>query len=215
MARNIVDEYGWRDADETQAAGYITSVVIKELRSIKARRVLDFGAGNGALCARLKSEGFEVVGVELDESGAGIARHAHPDIPFYRAGTEDDPAHLSEAPFDAVVSTEVIEHLYAPHRLLAYASGVLKSDGHLMLSTPYHGYLKNLALCVFDKWDHHHDPLWTGGHIKFWSRNTPSKLLAGNGFQVTRFAGAGRLPYLWCSMVITAVNTATTLPQAR
>lgn len=73
-----------------------------------------------------------------------------------------------------------------------------------MISTPYHGYLKNLALSVFNKWDKHHTPLWHGGHVKFWSRKTLTQLLEANGFKVTEFHGAGRLPWLWKSMILVA-----------
>jgi hypothetical protein len=52
--------------------------------------------------------------------------------------------------------------------------------------------------------DAHFTALWDGGHIKFWSRKTLAKLLAGVGFDVVDFAGCGRFPYLWKSMVMTA-----------
>jgi 2-polyprenyl-6-hydroxyphenyl methylase/3-demethylubiquinone-9 3-methyltransferase len=70
------------------------------------------------------------------------------------------------------------------------------------LSTPYHGYLKNLALALCDRWDHHHTALWHGGHIKFFSRATIGRLLSDNGFEVQGFRGVGRVPYLWKSMVV-------------
>ena len=52
--------------------------------------------------------------------------------------------------------------------------------------------------------DHHYTALWDGGHIKFWSRETLTKLLEEFGFRVTDFRGAGRLPYLWKSMLVRA-----------
>jgi 2-polyprenyl-6-hydroxyphenyl methylase/3-demethylubiquinone-9 3-methyltransferase len=45
------------------------------------------------------------------------------------------------------------------------------------LSTPYHGYLKNLALAVSGKMDSHFGALWYGGHVKFFSIKTLQKLL--------------------------------------
>jgi hypothetical protein len=65
-----------------------------------------------------------------------------------------------------------------------------------IISTPYHGYLKNLVLALGNKWDSHLTPLWDGGHIKLWSRKTLSQLLSEAGFHVVRFIGAGRLPFL-------------------
>jgi len=55
-----------------------------------------------------------------------------------------------------------------------------------------------------NKWDAHLNPFWDGGHIKFWSRNTLSQLLNETGFGIVRFIGAGRLPFLWKSMIVVA-----------
>ena len=103
-----------------------------------------------------------------------------------------------------MVSTEVVEHLYRPRLLPAFARGLLEPGGYLVVSTPYHGYLKNLALSGSNGWDAHHTPLWDGGHIKFWSRATLTRLLEENGFEVVSFSGAGRLPWLWKSMILVA-----------
>lgn len=72
----------------------------------------------------------------------------------------------------------------------------------MILTTPYHGYLKNLILSIFNKWDFHLNPLWHGGHIKFWSRGTLAQLLREAGFEVVGFHGVGRLPYIWKSMIL-------------
>jgi uncharacterized protein (AIM24 family) len=74
--------------------------------------------------------------------------------------------------------------------------------GQIILTTPYHGYLKNLMLAATGKMDSHFTALWDGGHIKFWSRKTLSTLLEEQGFRVTNFKGSGRLPYFWKSMVL-------------
>ena len=47
-------------------------------------------------------------------------------------------------------------------------------------------------------------PIGTGGHIKFWSRAPLQSLLEKFGFREVEFIGAGRLPYLWKSMIVTA-----------
>jgi 2-polyprenyl-3-methyl-5-hydroxy-6-metoxy-1,4-benzoquinol methylase len=209
MAENIVDDYGWASGQGPQSCGYIAPRILELLAQLNVKRVLDLGAGNGALCVQIAAAGYEVAGVEYDKAGVELARKSHPEIPFYNFGVQDDPAVLLayEPVFDVVVSTEVIEHLFSPHLLPIYARGALKQGGYLIITTPYHGYLKNLALAILNKWDHHHTALWHGGHIKFWSRATLTQLLTENGFQVVDFSGVGRLPYLWKSMVLVAQKT--------
>jgi 2-polyprenyl-3-methyl-5-hydroxy-6-metoxy-1,4-benzoquinol methylase len=204
----LVGDYGWSAATAPQSCGYVTPAVLAILRALRVHSVVDLGCGNGQLCSQLRVAGFDAVGVDADEAGIAIARANYPGIHFYQSGFDGDPKQLLHAEgrrcFDAVVSTEVIEHLFSPQMLPRYAWGLLPASGYLVMSTPYHGYLKNLMLSVFDKWDHHHTALWHGGHIKFWSLRTLSQLLESNGFMVTGFQGAGRLPLLWKSMIITA-----------
>jgi 2-polyprenyl-3-methyl-5-hydroxy-6-metoxy-1,4-benzoquinol methylase len=206
MNENLVTNYGWSTAEVPNSCGYIAPRILEILKPLGVTRVLDIGAGNGTLCHQLRTEGYQVAGIEYDRQGFEIARASYPEIRFYNFGVQDDPAELlaEERQFDAVVSTEVIEHLYAPHLLPIYARAALRPGGYLLITTPYHGYIKNLVLSVLDKWDVHHHPLWHGGHIKFWSRATLTRLLAEYGFNVTGFSGVGRVPWLWKSMVLLA-----------
>ena len=171
------------------------------------RDVLDVGCGNGALAAELMRDGYTVVGIDGDVGGIAIARTNHPGVRFEVATFDQDPVKLgttADGRFDYVVSTEVVEHLYSPHELATFCFNALRPGGKLAISTPYHGYAKNLALSIFNKWDGHHTVDWHGGHIKFWSRRTLTRLLKQAGFTVTGFVGVGRVPFLWKSMILVA-----------
>ncbi len=81
---------------------------------------------------------------------------------------------------------------------------LLKPGGIPILSTPYHGYLKNLALAISGKMDQHFTALWEGGHIKFFSIATLSTLLRKEGLKVLELYRVGRVPPLAKSMVAVA-----------
>lgn len=139
------------------------------------------------------------------DSGVTLARTAHPSGHFEQAVVSMDTLQqLGEAPFDLVVSFEVVEHVYSPKTWAIGCLSALKPGGTLVCSTPYHGYLKNVLIALSGKWDHHHQPMHEGGHIKFWSFATLNKQLTQVGFEPARFQGAGRLPGLWKSMVLAA-----------
>jgi len=92
-----------------------------------------------------------------------------------RAGVLSDrvdyaPSAVGADSFDVAIATEVIEHLVRPHNLPGFAKQLLRPGGHLIISTPYHGYLKNPFIALSNKWDSHLSPPWDGGHIKLWSR---------------------------------------------
>jgi 2-polyprenyl-6-hydroxyphenyl methylase/3-demethylubiquinone-9 3-methyltransferase len=74
------------------------------------------------------------------------------------------------------------------------------------MTTPHHGYLKNLLIALANRFDSHVTPLWEGGHIEFWPRRTLETLLRDAEFVDLCFRGAGRSPYLWRSIVVGATR---------
>ena len=84
------------------------------------------------------------------------------------------------------------------------ASSKPAAEASSIVTTPYHGYLKNLTIALANKMDYHLSALWEGGHIKFESRRTLAILLREAGYHHLVFTGAGRIPYLWRHMVFSA-----------
>ena len=198
-------DYGYQAATMTHNFGYILQPLLSLLDKSKNTCILDLGCGNGFLVNYLISQGYNAYGTDASEKGIAIAKQTNPDHFFVQdISTGKLPVELQALNFDTIISTEVIEHLYDPAGFVEQCKHILGDKGTLILSTPYHGYLKNVMLGLFNKWDTHMDPLWVGGHIKMWSRATLSKLLTNGGFTVTNFKGTGRLPYFWKSMIIEA-----------
>jgi 2-polyprenyl-3-methyl-5-hydroxy-6-metoxy-1,4-benzoquinol methylase len=197
-------EYHYGSAQAAHTEAYLWRHIITLCAELGARRIVDIGCGNGALCRELASRGYEVVGCEPSAEGVRFAQSSAPELVFHQTGVDDDPAAVGNESFDVAIATEVIEHLVRPRNLPRFAKQLIRPGGHLIISTPYHGYLKNLFLALTNKWDAHLNPFWDGGHIKFWSRKTLSQLLNEGGFRVVRFIGAGRVLFLWKSIIIVA-----------
>ena len=199
-------DFGWTD-NAPHSVRYLHGRVLDACMPLDSTsRVLDLGCGNGHLLAMLREKGAgPLVGVDIAPDGVDRARKRCPDarIECVLAGT-DLLQELREEAFDLVVSTEVVEHVFDPDAWAATCYAAVRTGGRLVCSTPYHAYAKNLALCLLNRWDRHHQPLKLGGHIKFFSTDTLASLLARHGFEDIRFSGAGRVPYLWKSMIATA-----------
>jgi 2-polyprenyl-3-methyl-5-hydroxy-6-metoxy-1,4-benzoquinol methylase len=197
-------DYGFRSARWSCIHAYLLRPIVNKLNTRNGRKILDIGCGNGWMTNHLIALGFDVYGTDASESGIAIARQTNPDRFFVQDLTQNVlPPALRDLPFDTILSTEVIEHLYDPREYLDFCKRILGPEGEIILSTPYHGYLKNIALSMSGQMDKHFTALWDGGHIKFWSRQTLTHLLEEKGFGQIGFMGCGRLPYMWKSMIVT------------
>ena len=83
----------------------------------------------------------------------------------------------------------------------------LKPGGLLILTTPYHGYWKNLVLAITNSFDNHWHPLRDYGHIKFFSKSTMLSLFGEYALQNIQFQTVGRIPALARSMIVSAVKS--------
>lgn len=198
--------FGWLDDKATPAHAYLMPRIRELMPQVNGLRVLDLGSGNGYMAAQLAKH-HRVTGIDHAEDGIALARRACPTAEFHLMSVYDDLSCITpENGYDVVVCCEVIEHLYSPKRLLDNAFATLRPGGLLILSTPYHGYFKNLALSLLDGWDRHFHVEDEGGHIKFFSQKSLKRMLLDTGFEDVSFCNVGRLPLLWKSIVCRAVK---------
>lgn len=154
-------DYGWNNQELTAAHTYILPELLKLLKNVE-QPILDVGCGNGAIANYLISIGHTVYGIDASESGIKQANKINPNHFFVQnIDSKELPNDLKNIPFKTIISTEVIEHLYDPKGYIAFCKNILEQNGggHLIISTPYNGYLKNLLISIFNKWDLHLNPL--------------------------------------------------------
>lgn len=148
-------------------------------------RLLDVGAGVGALMTAAKRRGFEVKGVEVSEWAAAFARD--------EKGLDVHTGTLLNAPFapetfNLGIVNHVLEHVEAPLELLAGMRRVLKKDGLLVAGVPNIGSL--MAAIKGASWA----SLRPEEHIWHFTRGTLGELLRKAGFEVIRFESRENYP---------------------
>lgn len=203
MTEEISTGYAYADASGSHTNAYLWEPVTRELENYipSGGRVFDLGCGNGSLARHLRDLSYKVTGVDPSESGIAIANAADQDLCLEVGSAYEDLA-VKYGTFPAVVSLEVVEHVYYPRFYARCVADLLEPGGMALISTPYHSYFKNLALALSGKMDAHFTALWDHGHIKFWSVKTLTELFAEQGLTVEKVLRVGRIPVLAKSMIL-------------
>ncbi len=136
-------------------------------RAIEALRphskVLDFGCGTGQASRVFASEGHLVTGVDISRPAIAYAQEHTANATFVSIDSEERLP-FPDRLFSACYCSEVIEHLFDIDGFLAEINRVLEPRALFLLTTPYHGWVKNVIIAM-TRFDKHFDP--TGEHIRF------------------------------------------------
>lgn len=209
MTGTVVDlsGYVYEDSELNASHNYLVPSLLAILASLAVppsqRRVFEIGCGNGAVAAVLAKAGYQSTGVEVSAQGLKQARRRYPHLLLQPGSAYDRLAEI-HGQFPIVISLEVVEHLYAPRVFAKTLYDLVEPSGTAIVSTPYHGYWKNLALALTGGLDAHFTALWDHGHIKFWSMKTLKALLEEAGFKDISFRRVGRIPALAKSLIAIA-----------
>ncbi len=153
-AQKIVEAYGHNLPTSTKPAyfrlhRYRFAALLQALPPAPAR-VLEIGTTPGQFTGILRQAGYDVAGVDLfPEQRAELWRSLNVEVRYCNLDEQALP--YGDAEFDAVVFSEVIEHLAgSPLPALTEMARVLKPGGRLVLSTPNQMYLKSRLKTLFD-----------------------------------------------------------------
>lgn len=105
-------------------------------------RILDIAAGQGNFSLALAELGFDVTWNDLRADLADYVR-----LKYERGQLRFAPGNAFELQFpslfDAVLITEIIEHVAHPDDFLAKAAALVRPGGYIVMTTPNGGYFRN------------------------------------------------------------------------
>ncbi|MFD5628891.1 MULTISPECIES: class I SAM-dependent methyltransferase [unclassified Streptomyces] len=165
-----------------------------------AKTVLDIGCGDGSAAATAAPllAGHRLVGVDWSQDAL---RRAHAHVPYaIRGELTDGGLPFTAASADAVLFSEVVEHLVDPDSALDEIRRVLRPGGHLMLSTPNLAAWYNRALLlagvqpVFSEVSlraiHGRPGKEVVGHLRLYTPRALREFVTASGFEVVTLRGA-------------------------
>jgi 2-polyprenyl-3-methyl-5-hydroxy-6-metoxy-1,4-benzoquinol methylase len=133
VKKKVIPKYT-READ-LKRLRYIKNQLFSHVQTERAR-ILDVGCGNGIISINLGEAGFEVTGVDVSQAAIDVARGHNP---FENVNFEVLPAENLASftqKYDAIVCSEVLEHLENPCTFLKDISKNLDNEGILIVTVP-------------------------------------------------------------------------------
>ena len=152
--------------------------------------MLDYGCGDGEIIKELRAinAGARYIGVDISKTALAKAQASLPDAVFYQVG-DGERVPIPAASVDFIFCSEVIEHVYDTEVIFIEFARLLRAGGRILITTPYHGRIKNVLLACF-AFDRHFDP--KGPHIRFFSKRSLFSSLGQVGLQPERHGYIGR-----------------------
>lgn len=164
--------------------------------------ILDFGCGNGEIIGEMKkiNPNAQYIGLDVSHTALQEAKKKNPQNSFFQI-SDGGEFPIPDDSIDFVFSSEVIEHVYDTENAIKEISRVLKPRGIVLMTTPFHGFLKNLSITSLN-FDKHFNPI--GSHVRFFSKKTLSALFLKFGLAPKKYEYYGRFYPFSHSIVLIA-----------
>ena len=172
-------------------------------------RVLDASCGGGSFLSFFHQLGLQVVGADISINAIVRARRNIVRGARFVAASAEEGVPFRNATFDVVWFGETLAHLFDGHYALSEFNRVLKPGGQLILTTPYHGRIKNVVIALFSFSEHFYPDNY---RIRFYDRRSLEAALTWAGFTAHTWSGIGRAWPLWRSFFVVASKTAMPAP---
>jgi SAM-dependent methyltransferase len=145
-------------------------------------KVLDIGCGD-AVFAELMPR-FDWYGMDINTSRA-VKRN----IKLADHDLMVKPYPYADSTFDAIITSEVLEHLWTPATVHQEAARLIKRNGTYVVSTPNFNWIMH-HLANFSQLLYDDTKSWVREHINQFDAETHTKYLRQSGFSVEKVQGA-------------------------
>lgn len=164
--------------------------------------ILDVGCSAGSNAALVKSRfpGSRAWGIEMNRDAAALARQKLDRVLHGRFEDFDlRKEGMEHGTLDAVLLTDVLEHMYNPWDVMVKLRPYLSSTGQLVLSIPNVRNLWLMDELSKGNWAYTAEGLLDITHIRFFTRKEMIKFAEETGYRVlqARYSIDGRLAPLW------------------
>jgi 2-polyprenyl-3-methyl-5-hydroxy-6-metoxy-1,4-benzoquinol methylase len=147
-----------------------------------AKSILEFGCGEAPLGEALKKrQKCRVVGIELDQRAAAIARKRIDNV--YCGDVREIVALVRER-FDWIIGGDIVEHLDEPWSFLADLRKIAAPGGKLLLSLPNVANAAVINDLLHGRFDYVYMGLTCVGHLRFFTKRTIEEMLTIAGWEV-------------------------------
>ncbi|KAL1131917.1 hypothetical protein AAG570_011528, partial [Ranatra chinensis] len=135
--------------------GKLSTECLKSPLSLKGIKILDVGCGGGILSIPLSRIGANVTGIDPSEELIEIAKSKASEdgtitdrIHFTRT-TIEEYSETNKEVYDAVVLSEVVEHVNSKYEFLKYSNEILQPGGSIFITTINKTFASwSLAICT-------------------------------------------------------------------
>lgn len=182
----------WVDKEEQMPDFKFKWPAIKQYIPTKKSKVLEYGCGKGFILHTVSKYNPKatLTGVDISKEAIRHAKKKYKNISF-SVIKPDTKLPYRKNSFDYVMCLDVIEHVMDVELVLAEFNRVLKPGGRLLVSTPYHGMVKNMLIVMLGYFDFVFNP--TGPHIRFFTKKSLTQCLSDANFDIDVTGYCGRI----------------------
>jgi 2-polyprenyl-3-methyl-5-hydroxy-6-metoxy-1,4-benzoquinol methylase len=144
--------------------------------NMKAGNILDIGCGTGAFLNVMKNRGWQITGLEPDETARKNAMKLYGISPL----SSPEIFNLQEKKYDAITMWHVLEHVHQLQEYLAQIKKVLTKNGKAFIAVP--NYTSYDAVYYKEFWAAYDVPR----HLYHFSPESMKKLVESHGMKLQK-----------------------------